>query len=40
MLPANQRSAAWNAMGGQTELTVESMDARHIFGSYYAWFYD
>jgi hypothetical protein len=40
MLPANQRSGAWNAVGGQTELGVENMDARHIIGNYYAWFHD
>jgi hypothetical protein len=40
MLPANQRSAAWNAVGGQTELRFASMEARHIFGSYYIWSHD
>ena len=40
ILPANRRSRAWTAVGGQTELGVESMEARHILGSYYAWFHD
>ena len=40
LLPVNRRSRAWTAVGGQTELGVESMEARHIFGSYYAWFHD
>lgn len=40
ILPANRRSGAWTAVGGQTELGVERMEARHILGSYYAWFHD
>jgi hypothetical protein len=40
LLPANRRSRAWDAVGGQTELGLESMEARHIIGSYYGWFHD
>jgi hypothetical protein len=37
LLPPKKRSASWTATGGQTELGVDGMEARHIIGSYYAW---
>jgi hypothetical protein len=40
MLPAARRSKEWTAVGGETELSIESMSARHVIGSYYAWSHD
>jgi hypothetical protein len=40
MLPASKRSKAWVATAGQTELGVDSLEARHVFGDYYSWFHD
>jgi hypothetical protein len=39
MLPADKRSPRWNATGGQTELSVDTCEARHIVGDYYFWFH-
>jgi hypothetical protein len=40
ILPAVRRSRAWIAASAYTELSIESMNARHIIGNYYAWFHD
>jgi hypothetical protein len=38
-LPANQRSPAWTAGPGATELGIENLEAHHIWGAYYQWFH-
>ena len=39
MLPADKRTPGWNATGGQTELSADTREARHIVGDYYFWFH-
>lgn len=37
--PPEQRSKSWWAVGGQTELALDGLEARPIVGHYYAWFH-
>jgi uncharacterized protein YhhL (DUF1145 family) len=37
LLSPDRRSAAWTAHAG--ELSVDGLEARHVVGSYYAWFH-
>jgi hypothetical protein len=37
LLSPNRRSAAWIAQAG--ELSADGLEARHVVGSYYAWFH-
>jgi hypothetical protein len=36
-LPPGKRSAAWQATAGQTEIGINTLQARHVIGDYYAW---
>ncbi len=38
-LPPEKRSKAWQTVAGETELSVDGLQARHIVGGYYAWFH-
>ncbi len=38
-LPPEKRSKGWQTVAGETELSVDGLEARHIIGGYYAWFH-
>jgi len=39
LLPPKKRSSAWREAAGETELDEETIEVRHIVGSYYSWFH-
>jgi hypothetical protein len=39
LLPRDKRSAAWNAVAGQSDLGLEGLEVQHVFGYYYSWFH-
>lgn len=39
LLPPAQRSLAWRAVGDETELAIDGLEARPIIWHYYAWFH-
>ncbi|HEY4370215.1 MAG TPA: hypothetical protein VGN07_23490 [Steroidobacteraceae bacterium] len=38
-LKPDRRSKSWTATAGQTEIGIETLEARHIVGDYYSWFH-